>query len=227
MIYSPLSFSTRSTEMNQGEAPTVTADGQALVTTVVNGRQVVTPSTGVAGEKFVGFSQAQTSAAPFIPSTAVKVEEVEVDVAGIIVISRDAISGTASAVEVTTGAVVALTAVVGNPREFNAGPANAGKVLRVTFRYTLTVTDARALLGDVQPGGFVGSSYQIIGVSQAGVIYTDHFDTTKDWSSATTINLGANGVLTVGGAGAAIPAVVKAVPGADYPFLGLQFNSAY
>ena len=224
MIYSPLSAISRSSEMALDPTATLLGDGQALVSTLVNGRQVVAPSAGAAGEKFVGFSSLQTSAAPVVPTTAVKVEEVVIPAGGVVTAAFTPIAGTAFAYNAATGAPVAIDSVTGADVDFLV--ANAGLTVRLQYRYTLTAVQARALVGDVQPGGFSGTTYGSIGVAQTGVVYTDQFDSGKDFAAATAIKLAANGRVTDHtGAGVAINAIVKALPTVGYPYLGLEFNA--
>ena len=62
MIYAPLSNFVRSIDEPVSVSATITADGQALVgATQANGLYGVGPSTGAAGERFVGFVRTQRS----------------------------------------------------------------------------------------------------------------------------------------------------------------------
>jgi hypothetical protein len=103
----------------------------------------------------------------------------------------------------------------------------AGDVVNVTYQYTLTTIQARALVGDVQPGGYVGAYVGQSGIVKRGTVYTDQFDASKNWAAATAIKLAANGQLTdQTGTGVAIVGYVVAAPGVDVPFLGLEFSAA-
>jgi len=224
MIYSPLSFFTRSAEKKLASGAALTSLGQALVYKLENGRQVVDLSAGAAGEVFAGFANAQTSATPVAPTSAVKVETLVVPATGIVTVSKAVLAGTVVATNVATGAVVAIVTAVGTAVDLAI--ASAGLTVKVVYRYSLSAAEARSLVGDVQPGGYSGDSYGLIGVAQQGVIYTDAFDSSKNFAAATAIKLGAGGVLSnQTGAGVAIQAVVVQVPTTDYPFLGVQFTS--
>lgn len=224
MIYSPLSFFTRSAEKKLASGAALTSLGQALVYKLENGRQVVDLSAGAAGEVFAGFANAQTSATPVAPTSAVKVETLVVPATGIVTVSKAVLAGTVVATNVATGAVVAIVTAVGTAVDLAI--ASAGLTVKVVYRYSLSAAEARSLVGDVQPGGYSGDSYGLIGVAQQGVIYTDAFDSSKNFAAATAIKLDAGGVLSnQTGAGVAIQAVVVQVPTTDYPFLGVQFTS--
>lgn len=223
MIYAPLTSFVRSSDMALAVGAAISENGQALVNTIVNGKEGVQPSTGAAGEVFVGFAALQTSAAPVLPTTVVRVEELVVPASGTIALAKTPLTGTvhvAKAADQSTVTIVGVTANV-----VDVGAANADLLVRVTYRSVLTVAEARAKVGDIQPGGYSGNSVGQVGVGQQGVIYTSTFDTSKDWSAATDLKLGANGVLTQGGTGSSIKAVILHLPSVDYPFLGLRFNA--
>jgi len=224
MIYSPLSFFPRSSEKPLALGALITATGQALVYKMENGRQVVAPSAGTSGEIFAGFVLAQTSAAPVMPSTAPKVETIVAPGSGTIVVGKTPLAGSVSATRVDTGAAVAVASVTG--KNVALGVGAAGLTIKVVYRYALTIAEARSLVGDVQPGGYSGNSFGITGVAHQGIIYTSEFDTSLNFAAATSLKLGAGGLVEdQTGDGAAFDAVVVQVPTTDYPFLGIQFNS--
>lgn len=223
MIYAPLTSFVRSTDMALAIGAAISENGQALVNTIVNGKEGVQPSTGAAGEVFVGFAALQTSAAPVLPTSIVRVEELVVPASGVIALAKTPLTGSVHVAKASDNSAVAVNAVTGVNVDVTA--ANADLLVRVTYRAALTVAEARAKVGDVQPGGYSGNIVGQAGVGQQGVIYTSAFDTSKDWSAATAIKLGANGVLTDSGTGATIKAVVVHLPSVDYPFLGLRFNA--
>lgn len=226
MLYAPLTSNVRSTEKALASGATITDDGQALVSLLQLGRQVVQPSTGAAGEVFVGFANLQTSAVPVVPATAVKVDLIEtVPANGVLTLSKTPVSGSVTVNNFNTKAKIATTAVSGNTA--TVASANAGLTVTVTYTYALTVIEARALVGDVQPGGFVGHTVGQVGLSQSGIIYTSCIDTAADWSNATAVKLAANGKLTdQTGSGVAINAVIIQAPSVNYPYLGLQYSAA-
>ena len=226
MIYGPLSAHVLSTELPLAVGATLSADGQALVVSNANGVFGVAPSAGAAGEVFVGFVNAQTSAAPFLETTAVKIDE------GV---------SSAGASFTTTFTPLAGTLIVQNPATGATIPAGGwvltgnvltvlgvGTPVRVTYQYALTVAQAVALMGNQVPSGYAGSLLGSVGVSQRGTIYTNQFDSSKNWSTATGIKLAANGKVTdQTGSGVLITgAYVKSFPSLDYPYLGIEFSAA-
>jgi hypothetical protein len=224
MIYSPLSFFTRSADKKLATGAMLTAVGQAMVHGIENGQQVVSVSAGAVGEKFAGFSIAQTSAVPVAPANHVKVETAVVPGSGIVTVAKNPLAGTVLAVRTDTGAVVAVVSVTG--AAVDLAVASAGLTVRLMYRYALTVAEARSLVGDVQPGGYSGNTFGQVGVAQEGVIYTDQFDTSVNFATATSLKLDTGGLVSdQTGTGVIINAIVKSVPTADYPFLGIEFDA--
>lgn len=225
MQYSPLTSIVRSTEMKLASAVAALPiqDGTPLVFGLENGVRVVSPSAGTAGEVLAGFAHEQTSAAPTLPTDALKVEQHVVS-AGTITLDREPLAGQYTVINKATGAVIPVTSATGNTLTVDA--ANNGAEVEVTYRRALSVREAVFLVGDVQPGGYSGNVYGQIGVAQQGVIYTDRIVASVNWAAATAVKLEAGGLLTdQTGTGEAINAKVVSVPSADYPFLGLQFDT--
>ena len=228
MIYGPLSFFTRSAEKALASGAVISDSGQALVHSLQNGAQVVSPSTGAAGEVFIGFANVQTSATPTVPATAVKVEDIEaVPANGILVASKTPVAGTVAVQNAVTKATIAVVSVTGS--NVDVGVASAGLAVTLVYTHALTVAEARSIVGDIQPGGYSGHTYGQVGVGQEGVIYTSVFNSAVNWNTAAAVKLDAGGKVTdqTGATGVTLNAVVTRVPSKDYPFLGLQFSSAF
>ncbi len=123
----------------------------------------------------------------------------------------------------TDDAAVASPTVVGK----QVTGLTVGNEVTVTYKYPLTVVQARALVGDVQPGGYSGAYVGQIGLIKRGLIYTSEFDSSKDWAAATGIKLAAGGQVTdQSGSGVALTdALIVAVPGTEVPFLGIEFSA--
>lgn len=222
MIYHPLSQHIRSTEYPLAAGAVISADGQALVGSNVNGAFGVGPATGQAGEVFVGFVLTQTSAAPFLEQTAVKVEKQVVPASGTITLSFAPLASSTSVIDTTTGAAVSSPTVSGH----TVSGLTAGDAVTVTYAYALTVSQAIGLMGNAIPSGYAGSLLGSVGCSQGGKIYTSQFDASKNWAAATGVKLAANGQLTdQTGSGVAISALIVAIPNQDIPFLGIEFNA--
>ncbi len=223
MIYAPLSYTNRSKDMPLSVNAVLSADGQALTGNMVNSVYGVDVTAGAATDSFVGFLMPQTSAVPFLPSTAVRVETLVADASNNVVLAATPLAGTVGAFDVTANAAIAAPAVSGQTVTCTGA---AGHVIRVTYTYALTVNAAKALAGDAQPGGYSGYMVGSVAVAQQGVIYTDQFDTSVDWSNPANVpTTGANGRIVTGGTGVAINAKVIALPTSDVPYLGLQFST--
>lgn len=225
MIYAPLSSITRSNEYPLAAGAVLAADGQALVIATTSGVVGVSPSANGASEKFIGFVNAQTSALPFLLTTEVKVEKFTTPVGGVLTLSKTPVGSTAVVTRDDTGATVTQTGASGNNIDIS-GAAITGVPVTVVYRYNLTAAQSRARGGDVQPGGYSGNMIQSVSVASAGRVYTDQFDTSKNYGTATSLKTGANGLITnQDGSSPAISAVVIALPNVDFPYLGLEFSA--
>ncbi len=232
-FYLPFGKTADSTEMLVAPGATILAEGQALVRTNGNTSAGVLPSTGTATDIFAGFAIAGTSAAPFAEPYYNKVEQFLVPSTGTITLSLTPVAGQVFVFDNTTGAPASPAPTVTGA---NVSGLTAGDEVTVTYKYALTVIQARALFGDVQPGGYSGAYVGQIGVYTRGTIYTSEFDASKNWATAgvagNVLCLAANGQVTLGTAGTApagiaIPdAYVSAVPSQDQPFLGITFSAA-
>lgn len=204
---------------------TIVAEGLALVRTNTAQSAGVLPSTGAASDVFVGFSIAATSAAAFPMQYATKVEEFVAPVSGTVELGRAPVSGQAFLWNITTGAAVTIGGGGGNASLTGKTLGNlvSTNAYRITYRFALTVVEARSIQGDVQPGGYAGDYVGQIGVLSNGLVYTSEFDAGKNWAAATSVKLSANGQVTdQSGSGVTIPVHIVAVPSVDYPYLGLR-----
>jgi hypothetical protein len=214
-------------------------EGNFLEGILENGVFVVRPSTGTSGPVFAGVAWGYFST----PATAPIVDLLTVD--------ASAYTAVLSQVPTSTGAIQVYLAVLntanneyepgtvftqigsaplttqytisGNTLTFNS--ANGGVKVYALYRYNLTVQQAEALVGDVISIAAPAVTNSI-GIIERGKIFTSCFDTSIDWTTnPATIKLGASGNITVGGSGATINARVYALPTADVPFLGVQFDT--
>lgn len=225
MLYLPSTKFHDSGESVVAPGAIITDEGAALVRAAGASSSGVTVSQGTSGEIFAGFSIAGVSAAPFAPADTSKSETFTVPSSGSIALAFTPISGQVFVFDNTTGAAVAITGGVTLTNNVIAG-LTAGDSVSVTYRYTLTVTQLRALQGDVQPGGYAGAQVGQIGVGRRGTIFTDRFDASKNWTNPASINLAAGGILTVAGSGVAlVGAYVVNVPSVNIPFLGIRFSA--
>jgi len=106
---------------------------------------------------------------------------------------------------------------------FNA--AEAGQAITVTYRYNLTVAEARLKFFQRNINNEASALFGQVGVGHGhGEIFTDQFDASVDWASAATINSGAGGQVTSGGTGVELDARVISVPNVNNPLLGIAFD---
>lgn len=225
-IYHPLSFAVRSETLPKAVGATFAADGQALIGDVVQGAFGVSPSTGAGTDKFVGFLRGQTSAVPFLQTTAVMVEEVTLNSSGVVTLQKTPLAGTVSAYNLTDNVAVASGEQTISGNTFTGAAAHYSDRVRIVYNYTLTVAMARAKFGDVQPGGYFGDTVNMVSVFKIGKIYTDQFVTSVQWEDATSVKLAAGGKVTdQTGTGVTIPAQIVAIPTANLPYLGLSVSA--
>ncbi len=100
-----------------------------------------------------------------------------------------------------------------------------GQDVVITYRYNLTVAEARQTFYQRNINNEAGALFGQVGVGHGhGEIYTDQFDATKDYSSdADAIHGIAGGLISTTG-GTAIDARVISLPNVNNPLLGLAFN---
>ena len=203
----------------------ITAEGQALVATADG----LKPAEGTAGEIFAGFACQRVSATPFLEDFYVRVEELTVATTGSLVLQREPLSQEVVGLfNLDTGAAVTGDVTVSG-KTVSCTALTEGMNVRVTYRYAMSVVEAKSIMGDLQPGGPSGAMVGQIGFISRGVVYTNWFDPAVDWSKATEIKLAANGMITdQTGSGVAIKGYVLAdgIPSAMYPFLGIKFSAA-
>ncbi len=102
----------------------------------------------------------------------------------------------------------------------------AGQTVVVTYRYNLTVAEARLLFFQRNINNEAGALFGQVGCGHGhGEIYTDQFDATIDWSTVAVgaIHSADDGLVSETG-GTAIDARVISVPNVNNPLLGLAFN---
>lgn len=222
MIYLPTSKITDSSEAMVAPGAAISAEGLALVRASGAQANGVSPSTGTAADVFAGFSWAGTSAAPFAEGYTNKQETFVVPAGGVVGLQFAPVAGQVFVFDKTANSAVATPSVSGK----NVSGLTVGNEVCITYKYALSVVQARAMYGDQQPGGYSGAYVGQIGVAKRGILFTSEFDASKDWTAATAVKLAAGGQLTdQSGAGNAIKATIVSVPGAEVPFLGIEFTA--
>jgi hypothetical protein len=212
----------------------INAEGLALVYVNDNGQAKVRPSTGAAGEKFAGCALSQN----IVPNQLTRVDEVVL--AGSVSFQLDRPNLVAGQVRVEV-AGVALAAVAGVPAagEFavdnasgvvsvnaaDAGTAAVPVKAQVFYKYLPLVQEAINAIGNGAIGGVTSANYVgVTGIITEGDVSTDQFDMTADWTTATKVFLGPNGLFTTAGNVELRGANIISAPGVSSPFLTLNFG---
>ena len=231
-------------EKNVASGSTVVEEGVCLVATLdaSTGEEVVAMSAGGSGEVFVGWAIRDNAD----HATTSVVEEGTVPTAPAaltitlannnLVASAPGNGSTANMrVECPVGTTLTKVdgAVAGNG-EVAVEPVTgilvfhsdeSATAYRITYRYNLTVAEARLTFFQRNINNEAGALFGQLGVGMGiGEIYTDMFDNTKDWSAGTAPTTGASGLITQGGNGHLIDARVIHVPDVGNPMLGLAFQ---
>jgi len=219
-------------EKNVTTGYSVGAEGMALMQALEAGEETVRPSAGTAPDIFVGFSWAHN----IVPSIVSRVDAITVPaspgpytgqlktnlVAANIMVLRvgdstvltegDATNADEYSVNDTTGVIT-----------FNS--ADAEEAMIVTYRYSPSALELKFEYPEANVN--INPAFEIIrsiGVIIRGEVFTDQYDAAIDWASATSVKLGASGIVTTSGSGATITgARITHVPDAANPFLGIEF----
>ena len=212
-----------SSEAILAEGAQVTQEGQAMVAVPGKG---ISPSTGAANEIFAGFAMNQLCGIPVLEPYGIAVEEFLVDSSAKVTVQFAPISNSVALINLETDAAIASPTVTG--KTIAATAMTTGMKVKVVYRYALTNIQARAMMGDAQPGGPAGAIVGQCGLAKRGIIYTSCFDTSVNWAAATAIKLASGGFVTdQSGKGTALTgAYVVKVPTAEIPFLGIEFSAA-
>lgn len=196
----------------------VPAEGLPLVREVINGREHVRVGSSVKAP-FMGFSYTE-SLTPLVKS---KVEVVKADVdTGKFTLIHAPITGQVSFYK-EDGTSISDAVVSGN--EVTA-TNNKGEMIRCQYRYQPTTEEVmmedRILVPSMAASDITGS----VGVILQGVIYTDMFEASVDFSDPEIkLAVSTNGLVgKQTGDLAEIPGVVVSVPGIDTPFLGIRLR---
>jgi len=235
MLYHLKTQIVNSSEVAVDPAASITTEGMALVSNLINGIQHVSPSTGVAGEQFAGFSYGETvipNTAPAVFSAIAAATQVlpHAPVGGTQVrITANGTPLTAAAAPAGGGAATAAAGtfvLAGQTLTLNA--AEVGQTLVVTYRYALTAQQAQMLYGDGVVGQSAAALLHSTGVIKQGTVYTDQYDVTADYTAGAQLRLAPNGMITTAaGTGVALTGMtVVEVPSAVQPMLGVSLNVA-
>ena len=213
----------------------VSQEGKLLCSVIEDGIEKCKVVPVVSGsEKVLGFS----ILADAMPDRTTGVEVVTVPTSGALEIDlRANLLVTARTRAVTAGGLV-LTI----DETFAGAPANdsvkvdlatgrmkfhadeAGATVTVTYLRLLSASEALQLFGARHVNN--QALHAIFGELELGTgyveLHTDQFNSALDYSGAVALTLGDDGVITQGGAGPVLNALVIAVPSSDSPRLGIR-----
>lgn len=205
----------------------LTEEGIALVAVKQGNETVVRPSTGAAGETFAGFSLTRNSPPATLPwcgeaavPGTLNVQLPRVPMAGQILVK---VGG--EAVDIVANAPADETEVrlVADVLTFHAD--HEGANYEVQMQYEPTVSEARTIIGDAPIGGIAAGQLDQIGVITRGDIATTLFDASADFVGVMHPTLGADGRLTVGGAGVELKCVqIVSAPNSENSALVVRVN---
>ena len=204
----------------------ITAEGQALVADYTNGSKLhVKPSTGVAGEKFVGIGLShihELSTVPAIAELKVTEDALKFELAGNPLPGSIIVREGGTEITAEPAPKAGSYSLTGNVVEFLVDDRD--KTFEVVYAYTPTVAQARGLQGDANPGFSATAVLGSTGVIKAGTVYTSRWDTKSEWKGDSTVKLGTDGNLTTSGTGEVVPCIIIEIPTAGSPFLAISFN---
>jgi hypothetical protein len=207
-------------------------EGCILVAVNSSGQEYVNVSSGAAGEVPVGFAHpdnTQRSTQVVLVETILPTATNSVTFQG----QPNIVSGSTRIYDNTTSAAIPLGtgtnsyAVNTTTGVFTVDTADCGHDVTITYRWQLTVLAAQFLdyQRSINRSG-TGTFSQVTCLNGEGIIYTDQFYASHDYSTygaTTDLRLGANGSFCVGGSGTKFGRVVAA-PTTAVPFLGVAYS---
>jgi hypothetical protein len=204
---------------------TVGEEGQGLVAVMEGGVEKVMPSEGLAGEKIVGFAMFRQ----LTFSTAAVVEDHVVPTAAPFVVElgkQQILAGQIRVLDVVAGVDLVPVAIDLAHGTVELAAGDAGKTIRVFYRYELTVAQAIQQFYEAPTNMPNPNFFSQVGVGKGkGRVFTMYYDQSVNWADAAVVPaLAAGGMVCNGGVGPVIPnARVVNVPSPADPYLGVEF----
>lgn len=205
----------------------LTEEGIALVAVKQGNETVVRPSTGAANEVFAGFSLTRNSPpATFpwcgegaVPGT-LNLQLPRIPMASQILVK---LNGAAATIVANAPANAGEVRLVGDVLTFHSDDEGANYTIQM--QYEPTVSEARTIIGDAPIGGIAAGQMDQIGVITRGDVATTLFDASADFAGVMHPTLGADGRLTVGGAGTELKGVqIISAPTSENSALVVRVN---
>lgn len=217
-------------------AVTSVREGAALIGVMEGGALVAKETAGGGSEIFLGFAAAQHVTATEAP----KVEEATIPASGAytITLAKTPLNPTTGvgvqfidANGVVTSALVydangTLIAgefsIVGSVVTFHS--TDAGKKVRITYKFAPTLTEARMIYGQGVGDGAQSTIGAVGAITRAPILFTDMFDASDNWAAGGPVYTAAGGKVSLKNAGTLLPGVVvvQAPSIANAAMLGLS-----
>ena len=204
----------------------INEEGTSLVFVKENGKLVIKPSTGAAGEIFAGVSTGVRRKPKYLN----KVETHTVTGTGIVELQRiPVLAGVwldGTQVD-SVGATPVVPADAGDANLLgNKLYAKAGQTVKVIYQYEPTVSEAQQEVGDLPINGDGESATGMYSFVTLGTVATTMFDVTSDWTGVVNPRLGADGRFTAKGNGTVLTNVfVENAPTAEADYLELSIKA--
>lgn len=220
-------------------------EGMLVTSSLVDGSEVVAPTTGAGTDKVLGFSKGDT----ILPADYVYTESSVVPASATLgvygitlghnnITADDSADGDIAVYDDTASAWLTRVAV-GAPAsgEFSVVSAAAGTIrfhadekehdvtIYARVEYTARERDQKIQRRHINSGSLADLS-KIGVISGTGQMYTDQYDVgVGDWTTG-TLRAGTNGRITTAGAGKSLATAMRVikVPTSDDAFLGLEFT---
>lgn len=211
-------------------------EGSALVHVLEGGQGVVRPSQAGATQKFAGTALGRSGTptiVPFfetlaVPAGAPYTVTLSKTLSGSdIRVTHIAANGTRTLLVVGDPSTTAGAYSISNG-VITVHSGKASGTLELSYRYAITLQEAIYRYNFNQFGSHNVSDIGTIGVITTGIVYTDRYDVTSDWSTYAgnvPVYVTADGMFTLTSSGnTEISAAVIAVPSTSNMFLGLHVN---
>ena len=210
----------------------------ALLSVVMEGGQArVTPSTGGSAEIIAGFARSQY----LNPISAPRTEDLVIPASGTYAVT---LARTPIAPDTNSSAVLLVAGVPTSAFVWDTTPdatldywisgnvltvfsADAGKTIRVTYEYNLTIAERDMIYGQGINDGGQGVTGGTDVITDAQVLFTDKFDKSDNWNVGGPVYSGAGGIVTLKNTGTLLPRVyvMSAPNGVGFgAFLGLYVS---
>ncbi len=217
------------------------AEGQPLVSSVLNGLTYVTPSAGSTTQRLAGICMMPRRATTNLTRVTVTAPTG----AGTVLLPNTVAAGGIGLYVASTYAQIAVSSSAASPTNVQSGTDSVTGLTSLTFdstdagypggqfyavyNYTMTTFEQIARFGTYSPGPFASDMLSQTGVFRIGRIAVNNFSPTANWWGAadSSVKIIATGQFTDSGSGTGyVPTNVDVVqfPTTSYPWLVLEIH---